>query len=486
MERPERQSSITRTPAAWKTPFEVDAPRETPNKNPKPPSPVYSFVSEPDPQLSEEQDVWAGIDSLLESEGSLDDSCCFSTSDILPVATVRAMRGDLKSLEEGSDDEEESIGTEGGCSRTSKRSSGSISKNSGSSSETSTRKGRSKRKPKTAGTEVDMPSLVDSSVSGEVDDKVGKLVSDNTRGHGRALPGNRGVGAATSGGGLFDMFHWSEKANVDELRGKKKKLNQTRLKVKLMTNSDHGSSNYGSSNHESDNASLPSLASFRDDEMSTRSRGSTAGWESFHAKDHGSVVSEDSVKEFALDEEDQFEFDEPDTGENPVQQTPVALAGDGLVLDKGVDEYIRQIQQKLPSIAEDTSVKGAQKDKHVGFVDETSPSPISVVEDYSAFDQLPSLASLADEKVTRSPPSPRGGARKELKMEEKKEPKPSLSLQLMNSIKKMRSKVKVTRKSLANGDEDKYFPDEAKPEKSSRFSANRCLLNEGDDGVNWD
>jgi hypothetical protein len=69
------------------------------------------------------------------------------------------------------------------------------------------------------------------------------------------------------------------------------------------------------------------------------------------------------------------------------------------------------------------------------------------------------------------------------RLEEKKDHKPSLTF-LMNSIKKVTTKGKASKKL---GDEEKYFPDAVRGVgKSRKFSANRCLLNEGEDGVNWD
>ena len=59
-----------------------------------------------------------------------------------------------------------------------------------------------------------------------------------------------GAGTAGGNGTLFDVFHWSEKDNVDEEKEQKKKLNAR--KVQLKTNSNHV---------EADNVSLPSSLS---------------------------------------------------------------------------------------------------------------------------------------------------------------------------------------------------------------------------------
>jgi hypothetical protein len=454
---PSRQQS-----AAWKTPFEVDRPR-LPRLSPKasgPPSSGASVATETDPELSKEQDAWAGIDNLLEDSGSFDDSCVFSMCDILPKDTVTAMRRGQSSsdadsvLEDGESVDDESVSP--------KRSLASISKNSNSSSHSSRSRGGG-RKPKHAtatGTDADpnAPSRADNTY-GERDDQVGELQTDAMR-----APAAMAKREVTTGGSLFDVFHWSDKANVDDSRQRTKKLNQTKRKVTMQPTH---ASNHSS---ESDDVSLPSLASFRDDEISV-SCGSAASsvWDSRH-NDVSSVVSEDiSVEEFGGEEvEDQGSEDSDKKGSS--------LAGDGLVLNKQVDDYIRMIQMKLPSIAEDGG-SPVKRTSTASLTEETSPSPTSIMEDSCAFDQLPSLASLAGGKfqpTAKAPPR---------KVVEKKEPKQLFSFQFMSSLKKM-GKVLPTKKSgVANGDEEKYFP---KPASSTISSANRSLLSEADDGFNWD
>jgi hypothetical protein len=470
-----RKTSVPTAPVAWKTPFEVDAPRETASRISRIPSPQGSMASEPDPQWSEEQDAWAGIDELLETK-SLDGSYCFSTSEILPLATVRAMRGD-RSVGASVYQEDVEIEDE---SRTSKRSLGSISKTLSSSSHSRT-KGQTNRRSKA---EFDAQSQADSADQSEAKDKVGEPVLDVPRRKNRGAPNKRDAGAATQSGTLFDMFHWSEKDNVDELRKRKTKLNSSKpRRVKIVTNSSH----------DSDDSSLPSLASIRADDV----KPSILDWDtdSFHGA--GSVVSDHSRDESAFDEanddtvqsfgEGEFPFKSFGDGgflpSNGTNGTSNGLVGDGLVLDKVVDEYIRQIQQKLPTIAEDDA---AEKKKQAGFEEETSPSPTSVMEEEeSPFDELPSLSSFSpsnDLDVISNKANS-----KSFRMEEKKEPKASLSFQLFNSIKKMRSKTKAPKQGIAvGGDEGKYFPKSAKAETSKLSNANRCLLSEGDDGVNWD
>ena len=104
-------------------------------------------------------------------------------------------------------------------------------------------------------------------------------------------------------------------------------------------------------------------------------------------------------------------------------------------------------------------------------------------EDSCAFDQLPSLASLAGERVQTSPKAPSSSPRK---IVDKKEPKQSLSFQFMSSIKKMGKVLPAKKAAVANREEEKYFPESTSPAKSKKFSANRSLLSETEDGLNWD
>merc|ERR1712232_676515 len=78
-------------------------------------------------------------------------------------------------------------------------------------------------------------------------------------------------------GNLFDMFVWSDKANVDSLRNQKKKLNQTRK----------------FNNHKNaDDLSLPSLASLRENDFIPQSR--KADLYSL-SNEQSSVVTEDNT-----------------------------------------------------------------------------------------------------------------------------------------------------------------------------------------------
>ncbi len=478
--------SFSKTSYAVRTPFEVDAPR---GDAPRPSScrrmssrrsvspSGRSIMSEAtNPNLSKEQDAWAGIDALLESR-SLDDSFCFSTSEILPKATVKALRRETK---EGLTDlDEETVWgdeeSDAGESRTSKRSLESISKTSSTSSNSSRLKGHSTTRKSKTEQEVE-----------------GNQQSWNSR-EGRRQ--HRGSGAGDAG--IFDMFQWSDKDNVDEERMRKGKLNSRSLKAKLLPVVIRKSE----SQHDSDTSSLPSLATYRQDDFSVKSGAQSLGWDTYHSTDCGSVVTENSRDEFGFESvagdfskqgnQNRVELlGESDCSDhltkNTISNSRTSLAGDGLVLDKGVDEYIRKIQRSLPTITEDedclSGMKGKKKKKHVGFAiqgEESSPSPTSVLLEETAFDELPSLSSLSGQKFEQS----QQNLVRKGRMEEKKELKPSLTF-LMSSIKKMTTKAK-SNKYL--GDEEKYFPEAIRNEsKSNKYSANRCLLSEGNDGVNWD
>lgn len=397
-----------------------------------------------DPYLSEEQDAWAGIDELLESR-SLDDSFCFSTTDILPSATVQAMRRNAQSDDETvfADDN-----TEAGAS-------------TASSYYINLRVN-----------EVAKKSNQESWCSKEDRDRA-RCEAD-----------------------LFGLFTWSEGDNVDEQRARKGKLNNNARKMEMLR------AQQLTPRKEADSMSLPSLATFRADDFSVISAGvASLDWSTYHTKEgkKSSLPQANTRDEFGFDafgsfpagatiSEESFEGDSFAQSSSP-RRSQNKLAGDGLVLDKGVDEYIRRIQQNLPTISEDAnspSRSGRQK-KHVGFAmeedDASSPSPTSVVGEETPFDELPSLADFSS---TRIFDTGKKGNEKKVRKEEKKPQKGASLTYLINSIKKkVVTKVKAPKKL---GDEEKYFPDSIREEgnSSKKFSANRCLLNEGEDGVNWD
>ena len=283
-----RRDSITKTPVAWKTPFEVDAPRLAIPRSPSPSE--HRKKPDHDPTLSEEQDAWAGIDELLECK-SMNDSFAFSTSEILPKATVKAMRRDysLGFLEEEPQD-----------------------------------------------WDSQHPSSHSNSESAEADARLGKLMSivrRKAQQSRNSMESAEAGGGAVDGGNLFDMFHWSEKDNVDELRAKTKKLNRKPRKVQLLTNSMHSNSHHSGgpksslkkkSSQVSDTCSLPSLADYTVDE-------STSDWESVVS----SVVSESSRGEFGEEDHDvgggvRFA---PSTESVGGKSSSSSLGDDGLVLD---------------------------------------------------------------------------------------------------------------------------------------------------------
>jgi hypothetical protein len=291
---------------------------------------------------------------------------------------------------------------------------------------------------------------------------------------------------------LFRMFTWSHKDNVDEQRTRKVKLNSNALKMQMLAARNRGLQ------QDPDSASLPSLATFRPDDFSVVSGATSSDWStthsnasSFHmpqhrtADDFGFGTFHDLNIQSTISEES-FNGESFAESSSP-QQSQERLAGDGLVLDKGVDEYIRKIQHNLRTVNENDSasfMKGKKK-KEVGFVlDEgpSSPSPTSVIPEESPLDELPSFSAFAS---SRSTDVFKVNTDKKGRMEEKKDPKPASLTFLMNSIKKkVTTKIKASRKL---GDEAKYFPDAvAGRGNTKKFSANRCLLNEGGDGVNWD
>lgn len=478
-----QDSNQTKAPVTWKTPFEVDAPGDTPSSKSssrRSPHLTFSNTSEHivDPQLSEEQYAWAGIDELLETR-SLDDSYAFSTSDILPSSTVKAMRkdGSVRSFDVTNSSDDMSEFSDG--------------------MPVLTLRNKKKGHRKGSRLESGMPSLIEA--SDRDDDSDGKAAAEN---NGNQNGNSASFGEGGGGGGtLFDVFQWSEKDNVDETKQRKKKLNQTRRVTILERQSAHGPTNY-----EHDEASLPSLNSFRDDELSTRSR--TSRCPSMH--DKGSVVTADFHKvqqELYRGRLKIKTVPSPELGDSPAlaidafKQAPPpssssSMAHDGLVLDKQVEDYIKRIQEQLPTISEDRSPsKAARKNSVVEYrVKDNTPYPTRIVPDESLYDELHSFFA--------SPSLVQPTARRNGRKEEKPEPKPSLSAQLMSSIKKMRTKTGASgggiagatsrtnnssnRAPVKNGDEEKYFPDTAKLDKSRLFSANRCLLNSGGDGVNWD
>lgn len=432
-------SNVNSTPVAWKTPFEVDAPRETPTsfrhsyRSSHPDSPSQaSQTSTPtvtDPRLSKEQDAWAGIDALLEAK-SCDDSFDFSTRDILPSSTVNAMRREDDASVMMDDDASEY-------------------------SETPYLGLKKLTVKKPARRDNGMPQLVEAS---DRDEDSG------------------GAGGASSGNGtLFDVFHWSQKENVDELKKRKVKLNTRR--VQLQTNSQHGETD--------DVASLPSLATCREDEVSTRSE--VSDWHTLD--DKGSVVTEDfrSMQQERLDQQRRVAasaaapptFDIPQSigGSNVPQASITPAVGGKLVLDKSVDAYIRKIQKQLPTISEADSPAKRAKAK-VGFLPEFDENQSRL--DTSALEGLPSLGSFSNTgESSNSVGSSSDNSRKD---KEKRDPNQSLSSMFMKSIKGMRApktpKPPPKKKGIVNGDEQKYFPDaDLEDSNSRRFSAHRCLLN---------
>jgi hypothetical protein len=313
-------SSSRRKPkkiSTWKTTFEVDLPRDSPagrrmQDDPSVGSDARGSLNE---HLTVEQDAWAGIDALLDMQ-SVDGSCAISTTDILPRAIVRAMKRDLSR----SSFDNESVG----------QASSDDNNDEFSNLLTVTKRALE-------------------NMSGE------KILRNSGGGHGRTARRSAGQASAMpslsevsstnfeeAGGGLFDVFHWSEKANVDEIRGRKKKLNQpNKNRVKIRTNSSHSSEagksfskKKPSSSHGkaktgkvgfSDDCSLPSLSSFQDDDVASRcstvlstASSTVSDWDAFvGSAGHGGGGGVSSNKKVPpILEEAEFKFEDDPGGGN--------------------------------------------------------------------------------------------------------------------------------------------------------------------------
>jgi hypothetical protein len=495
--RSERSHSLTEAPIAWKTTFEVDAPREPPtsgsgtngsNRRPYSPSntTTTSELIDPDPRMSDEQDAWAGIDELLETK-SLDDSFTFSTMDILPCATVKAMRkdGSFRSIDVSvmNDDDDRS-------------------EYSASYEVLQRLKQMADNKKKKRFETGMMPSLIEASDQDEDSDSFragGGIDNQYVKQQARQ---DQQQQAADGPANLFSVFHWSDKQNVDELRRRKTKLNQTR-KSKLDFSSPP------SSQHGSDTCSLPSL-----DDFSTRS--DISDLNSLYEK--GSVVTADMRTDlrrnsigpaskhkqtlFSIDDDTPFEIstEYPDTislDSGSDQGSANNPPPGPLILDKQVDEYIRKIQEQLPTIAEydgSPSKRGTMSVASYLLDGKPSPTPSSALapDESSVWDELPSLASLSSINVSMKEEGASdgvvaGGPRRK---DKKKDPTQTVSSQLIGSLKRIRSKggnsmKPPAAKGTVQGDEQKYFPDAGKSVDETTFKPNRSLLN-SDDGVNWD
>jgi hypothetical protein len=507
---PHLQSS----PIAWKTPFEVDAPRETPGPTPSrtrvlrlPGSPSSSRP--PVRDMTDEQDAWAGIDDLLDTK-SMDDSYCMSTTDILPRAVVRGMRRETSrsSFDEssvfGESVAQESVGS--GASPSSRRSAESISKSAFSHS-----LNQDGLNPRRAETDAD---------------QLGPLKHIS-----RIPPEERNAGAPTSLGGLFDMFHWSEKDNVDALRERKTKLNSQKHKISLEPVPPVVAD---------DNCSLPSLASFRDDDSAivlnregkdqqtlvTERETVTGNYKSAAKSTQDKADKEEQqrgrlsstkpspqikkVKKskstlkkskvgpsdpaskkaeslsfepmpqllelapFVPETQQQSDFGDIANEEPEDEMAPSSSSylepGASYILDEKVDKYIQEIQKKLPS----------KKNGNNTTAEVESPSPTSVVDDRtSPSEELPSLTSLSGHNRSTIP-SHRPKPQSKPKVVEKKEAKPSSFSKLFRkTVKKKEKSPSIT----GRGDE-KYFPKEFL--ETSKDTSDHCLLLQGDDGVNWD
>jgi hypothetical protein len=613
------RASITKTPAVnkpslptigWKTPFEVDAPKLRPNIHSKNFLGVAGdSIPEDSPggsprSLTSEQDAWAGIDALLDTQSQMGDSFAdMSTTDILPKSVVKGIR------RQNSHDGAESV----------------------------------------TGETVTSSAVESSGISIGFTQKlanVTKRVSDESK---RDLQFPK-----SSGKNISEVFQWSNKNNVDHQHNPNRKLNARKKKgLDIIQSSRH-------SKQGGDDCSLPSLASMYSEDVSTMSEpvldsaviiGDTSTYvtdrETFtidiatfkkmyskpdessaeptdpikssptskskskssnHRHSKSSIEKEDresrsssksssskkrkkkkrssskpletmpdlieEVHENALEPDeiindqsptanefvdDKPSFDKESLYENAIvdYESPYEKASDDehslyekasddeeslyekasddedeifqsphvdqetmnilpssppdncgedvkrpflldddedqpqLNFDPKVDEYIKQAQQKLPAFRKNHKKKSQGSDDDEAFSKESDDVE---EEEEDPLEQLPSLTSLSSghtsveqkmtptnnrDSVIGSKSAKKGSARKE----EKKEVKASLGGRLKSLFSPGR-KDKRRGSSVAERGDEKYFPKEVIDEAKG-LTSNKCLLLQGDDGVNW-
>lgn len=417
------------------TPFEIDAPREvlTPCSNTGRPSTASNFsnISQSmrdlnllGEHLENNKNGWAGIDALLDSQ-SVNDRSVLSTSDILPSETVKELRRNVLSIspnEMVAEQDESDIKGEIGR----------------SINFTPKKKTKSKKRKTNLSA---LPSLKETS-----EPRKDKYASHTSR----------------ANGNLFDMFVWSDKDNVDNLRNQKKKLNQTRK----------------FNNHRnSDDLSLPSLASLRENDFIPQSRKS--GFYSL-SNEQSSVVTEDNPnfekRNTTTKEEKTLSKSE---GSNICSTSVISMGTIGgsninsnlviedcLVLDKEVDDYINKIRQELPT---------AESNKMTSFYpkfEKMSATQSCITKEHLQSEDLPSF--MPSRNITVQPDPARRGFQREVK-KERKHPISSLLLKSMKRISAPKT-PKPPQRGTVNGNDEKYFPDN---EKSKLFSSSRGLLHAG-------
>mmetsp|Transcript_20488 Transcript_20488/g.58253 ORF Transcript_20488/g.58253 Transcript_20488/m.58253 type:complete len:855 (+) Transcript_20488:71-2635(+) len=255
-------------PTGWKTPFEVGAPRE-PMMNQREREAESRSLSPllANSNLTDEQCAWAGIDDLLENR-SVDDSYALSTSDVLPKSIARALkRSDSKgsfdaiSLDTDADalSQAESTGNGDGD--------GDVG---GNDPRTKTARQGTKFRDRRKGDKKFVANL--QTISDESDhERSPKIATARTKAnrtsHEAAGGGGRNSIARTNGT-LFDVFQWSRGENVDESMIQKKMM-------KRMNPSPHGAKSKKKATFALDTTahSLPSLDSFRDEDLLSKAEG---------------------------------------------------------------------------------------------------------------------------------------------------------------------------------------------------------------------
>lgn len=384
-------------PLSWKTTFDIDAPRRPISTTSR--SQSRRQASSVSPNLAEhisgEQALWAGIDNVLADIRSVDESVAYSTSDILPRATVSAMR----------------------------------------------RKGNRPHNSSTAEKET-YKKLLNPTIAKPRSKAFNKPP---------VIRGSRRAKSLDST--LFDMFKWSEKTNIDEQQESKRKLNQRPTSLATLLSASDSRLPPGS-----DHTSLPSLAAIT--AMSRQTNDSTT-------IDYTTESSVDAVEEYdsslvATEENETISHRSIKTEDEDIDSKSSSTDEmEKLIIDKDMEEYIRRIEIKLPTITEDLvssfiQLKLAEESRNGSDSSGLDMLPYLSPKSQVSSSNIDSLSTLSTTNVT-----------------EQKEPKPSLSNQVINKIKKIRSKAAIM-KVHEEGDERFYFP---KDEYDQQFMDQEYLLN---------
>jgi hypothetical protein len=412
-----KQGDFVDKPLSWKTTFDIDAPRAPLADIPKSHSPVPSVDEDA------EFDAWESIQDLLIETRSVDASIAYSTSDILPRATVTAMRRNQRKNHHEKID-----------SLLYKQS---LSKNP---------------KPYSKSSKKAMKSL---------DEALGSIVAKDRE---EVIARDGQPKRGSNGSNLFDMFHWSDKQNIDEERERNRKLNQ-RPQNLIQHIAKSSKMVY---EHSSLPSSLPSLAN-----MTAASRITCGSSSSTHDESTREPRQTEEGEELEQDEEIFSIVSNPSIISNPSY-----LGNDGLVLDRGVEKSIQDMQKQLislPIIVKD-NCSSVPLSKLRSKTDEDSDESLSLISmiNSTQVDELQSLGTLSEVQSLPYKDSHDNNRSHHRRQHEKKEPRPSLGNKVKSKLRKIRTPKGKSAKG-AGGDEEKYFP---KHEGKKQFKANQCLLND--------